>query len=35
LLTLKNIKRLINIILAAFLLSKAIPKIGGVFAHFG
>lgn len=35
LLTLKNIKRLSNIILAAFLLSKAISKIGGVFAHFG
>ena len=35
LLTLKNIKRLSNIILAAFLLSKAISEIGGVFAHFG
>ena len=35
LLTLKNIKRLNNIILAAFLLSKAISEIGGVFAHFG
>jgi AraC-like DNA-binding protein len=34
LLTLKNIKRLSNIILAAFLLSKAISEIGGVFAHF-
>ena len=35
LLTLKNIKRLSNIILAAFLLSKAISEIGEVFAHFG
>jgi hypothetical protein len=34
LLTLKNIKRLSNIILAAFLLSKAISEIGGVFSHF-
>jgi len=34
LLTQKNEKRLSNIILVAFLLSKAITEIGGVFAHF-
>ena len=34
LLSQKNERRLNNIILAAFLLSKAITEIGGVFAHF-
>ena len=34
LLTQKNEKRLSNIILVTFLLSKAITEIGGVFAHF-
>ena len=34
LLTQKNNRRLSNIILAAFLLSKAISEIGGVLAHF-
>jgi hypothetical protein len=34
LLSQKNERRLSNIILVAFLLSKAITEIGGVFAHF-
>lgn len=31
----KNIRRLSNVILAAFLLSKAMSELGGVFFHFG